>query len=506
MTVVARGLRWGGRGIRGGGSRVRRRGVGILTAIRAVMVKELRGRMRGRRAFVVLTVYLVLLGLFSFGVYQLVKQNALNAATINFGQPIPMDRGEGFVGGGFPGGSGTGQVGLSATIGHALFSGLILLETLLVLVLAPAFTTGAISLEREKQTLELLVTTPLSTLGMVIGKLFSALVYVFLLILASIPFVSIVFPFGGVGPEDLVRAYVVLFALAFGMGALGLMVSAIVRRTQTATVLTFVLVLLLTLGSAGVHAFWLAGSRAPATLSANGQQLQPAKAGEAPEALLWFNAFVSAADLICTTAPTGYDPTCQYLSTVTRKPYFGPTFGQGFGECPPNARCGFEQGIQICGADECKAVPLPAGVNRGVDLPAPAPATHAPAPATEGGGGAVVAEDGSQPFPGNGGVALPPVAADVAPEQPVQVATFGYPRDTFWPSSTLAFLVAGILLTILSAQLVAPTRRLRLPRIQLRRRQVAFGAGVGAAERVEPIAIDGVSAKSNDQPTTESPA
>ena len=45
-----------------------------------------------------------------------------------------------------------------------------------MLVLAPAFTTGAISLEREKQTLDLLVTTPLSTLGMVIGKLFSALI------------------------------------------------------------------------------------------------------------------------------------------------------------------------------------------------------------------------------------------------------------------------------------------------------------------------------------------
>ena len=48
-----------------------------------------------------------------------------------------------------------------------IFSGLLLVETLLVLVLAPAFTTGAISLEREKQTLDLLVATPLSTLGMV---------------------------------------------------------------------------------------------------------------------------------------------------------------------------------------------------------------------------------------------------------------------------------------------------------------------------------------------------
>ena len=109
-----------------------------------------------------------------------------------------------------------------------------------MLVLAPAFTTGAISLEREKQTLDMLVTTPLSTLGMVIGKLFSALAYVFLLILASLPLASLVFVFGGVGPEDLIRAYAFLFALAFGMGAIGLFVSALVKRTQTATVVTFV--------------------------------------------------------------------------------------------------------------------------------------------------------------------------------------------------------------------------------------------------------------------------
>ena len=90
---------------------------------------------------------------------------------------------------------------------------------------------------------------------MVVGKLFSALVYVFLLIIASIPGEPC-FLFGGVGPEDLVRAYVVLFVLAFGMGAIGLFVSAIVRRTQTATVLTFVLVLLLSIGTAAAHQFW----------------------------------------------------------------------------------------------------------------------------------------------------------------------------------------------------------------------------------------------------------
>ena len=49
-----------------------------------------------------------------------------------------------------------------------------------------AFTAGQISLEREKQTLEMLTATPISSLAIVIGKLLSALAYVFLLIAAGL--------------------------------------------------------------------------------------------------------------------------------------------------------------------------------------------------------------------------------------------------------------------------------------------------------------------------------
>ena len=92
--------------------------------------------------------------------------------------------------------------------------------------LAPAFTSGAISLEREKQTLDMLAATPISSLAIVIGKLLSALAYVFLLIAASIPLTAIVFVFGGVGPDDVLRAYAVLIVSALGLGSLGLFISA----------------------------------------------------------------------------------------------------------------------------------------------------------------------------------------------------------------------------------------------------------------------------------------
>jgi ABC-type transport system involved in multi-copper enzyme maturation permease subunit len=420
MTAVTMQIR------RGGGFLGRRLGR-FWSAISAVGIKELRGRMRGRRAFAVLTIYLLLLGLFSFAIYVYLKQQASQVVTSTVVDGIPRD----FPGIPFPG---TGQTlangtALSAGIGHGIFGGLLFLETLLVLVLAPAFTTGAVSLEREKQTLDMLVTTPLSTLGMLVGKLFSALSYVFLLIIASIPLASLVFVFGGVGPEDLVRAYGFLFALAFGMGAIGLFISALVRRTQTATVMTFVVVLFLSIGTAAIHQFWQVATRPAATSSVITSQR-----GKAPEALLWLNPFVADADMVCATAPDSYHLTCDYISSVTGKPYFGT---------PTQTNQIFLEGK--------------------------------PVPVTQPGG--VVIDDTGVAVGQLPNIAIPdcpPNARCVAPpsgDTQADVISFGFPRDTFWPKSAAAFLILGLTLTLVSAQLVSPTRRLRIPRPHLPRRR-----------------------------------
>jgi len=404
-------------GVRRSGGWVGGRLSNFWSGISAVGIKELRGRMRGRRAFVVVTIYLALLSLLAFAVYVYLKQTALASGSVTiidpgFGRPgIP------FAPDGTVTSSGTA---LSAAIGHAMFGALLAVETLLIMVLAPAFTTGAISLEREKQTLDLLVTTPLSTLGMVVGKLISALSYVFLLIIASIPLASLVFVFGAVGPEDLVRGYIVLFAVAFGMGALGMFMSALTKRTQTATVLTYVMVLVLTVGTVALHQFWLVAARRPSTSSL----VVTTRPAGTPEALLYLNPFAADADLVCTTAP-GPDHLCEYMSQVTGKPYFGTPTNSGFDDL----KGGFV-GVGVAQAGGGAAIWAPAAIEPSI-----------PAAAN-----------------------CPPNARCVEP-QPVQAAeslSLGFPRDTFWPKSTAAFLALGVVLTIASAQLVAPTRRWRL--------------------------------------------
>lgn len=378
---------------------------GFAHGVTAVTSRELRGRMRGRRAFVVLTVYLLLLAAIAFGIYAYLQRQAdLDAA-------LRLRAGEDMLG---PLGGVSPGFALSARVGHLLFSGVLLLETLLVLVLAPAFTAGAISSEREHQTLDLLVATPLSTLGVVLGKLVSALAWVLILIVASVPLMSLVFVFGSVGPEDVLRAYALLFTLAFGMGAVGLFLSALVRRTQAATVLASIVVLVVALGTIPVHALWgVLGTTATRSQDGVTTIRQP---NRGPEALLWLNPLIGAMDLICTTAPGGYDPlTCDYVAAVTHTPFFG-------------------------GASDTVVWNVGGPM---VDM--------------------AIAVDGQAWAPDGRRLVVepPPLPGDV-PAPSVVAASFGFPRDTFWPRNAAAFVVLGVVLTLLSTQLVAPSRRLRL--------------------------------------------
>jgi ABC-type transport system involved in multi-copper enzyme maturation permease subunit len=260
----------------------------------AIGVKELRGRMRGRRAFVILTVYLLLLATFAWMMEMILEQR--------FGRGL----------------AGSAAFA-SAQIGAGIFTALLMLETLLVVALAPAFTAGAISLEREKQTLDLLATTPISSLSIVVGKLLSALTYLFILIFASIPMTAVVFVYGGVSPDDVVRGYVVLLATAIGLGSVGLFFSALMKRTQAATIATYFGLLFVTLGSFFIFYFWNTMTDGSGTIGRGFGPLQ----GRPPEALVYLNPYYAQADVLC-GVENGFGHWCSQIAYVTDRSMFGP--------------------------------------------------------------------------------------------------------------------------------------------------------------------------------------
>ena len=310
----------------------------MLSGITAIAVKDLRGRMRGRRTFVIVTIYLVLLAVFGW------MLERMNEEQLALGLCGVRDiRGCGL------GWGGQAAIYASSAVGRGIFVGLMQLLSLMVIVLAPASTATAISGERERQTLDLLAVTPISSLAIVLGKLLSALAWVFVLILASIPITSLVFVFGGVAPDDILRGYAVLLATALGMGAIGLFFSTVVRRTGASTSLTYVTTIALTVGSIFVWEFMhTTAARNPNT----GVQAPP------PEAILYFNPFIAQADVACGTEG-GLGTWCRVRNSVLdgSDSLLSPLFnggGQAFGiddvggfsgkpafDCPPNARCAF---------------------------------------------------------------------------------------------------------------------------------------------------------------------
>ncbi len=175
--------------------------------VNPVMIKELRGRMRGVRAFAVITVYLGLMSGFASLIYLVYAASTRASGSAAAGE-----------------------------IGRVLFLGIVGIELLLIIFIAPAFTAGAITGERERQTYDLLKTTLLSTPSFVIGKLESALGYILLLLLAAIPLQSIAFLFGGVTESELILSFVILTVTAVALGTVGIYFSSTLARTLNASV------------------------------------------------------------------------------------------------------------------------------------------------------------------------------------------------------------------------------------------------------------------------------
>jgi ABC-2 type transport system permease protein len=177
------------------------------TRVQGMLAKELRGRMRGARAFVVLAIYLLFLTFFTLLIYWLTKLTVASNPTTPAGKPV--------------------------------FFGLVAFELGLVCFLAPSFTAGTIAGERERQSYDLLMTTPLP-LPLVVGaKLFAALAYVFLLIFAALPLLGVAIFLGGVAPEEVAIALLMICASALAFGAIGLCYSAWVRSTIGAAALAY---------------------------------------------------------------------------------------------------------------------------------------------------------------------------------------------------------------------------------------------------------------------------
>jgi hypothetical protein len=216
--------------------------------------------------------------------------------------------------------------------------------------------------------------------------------------------------YGGVAPEDVVSGYIVLIAVALGLGAFGLMCSSLVKRTTAATAITIFGVLGLTIGTAFILIFWAAMG----TFDQNGNRTSGPFGIKSPTILAYVNPFLAQADVLCGTEATFGGAGCSGVQALA----------------PSN------DGLQFVQNGNGGFIP------GGVPIAVPAPNVI-----VDDTGGKVIGV-------GIGGDG----AGDVAP-----AAAFAQ-RDALWPKTVVTWLILSVVFLALSVQFVSPTRRWHLRR------------------------------------------
>lgn len=105
--------------------------------------------------------------------------------------------------------------------------------------LTPAFAAGSISGERERRTLSVLLTTPLSPLDILVGKILSSSALLLLLLVVTLPLYSLVFLFGGAVPSAVASVFAFQLFTIVIIAALSVMWSTIALRSGWSTVLSY---------------------------------------------------------------------------------------------------------------------------------------------------------------------------------------------------------------------------------------------------------------------------
>ncbi len=111
-------------------------------------------------------------------------------------------------------------------------------ECTLISIIVPIITSGSISGERERQTLDIMLTTPVSPLSIAVGKLGSALLVVMMYMITSIPIMAISFVLGGMSWWSLFGLFGMFLYLSIYVGSVGVFSSSLVKKSVMSTIIT----------------------------------------------------------------------------------------------------------------------------------------------------------------------------------------------------------------------------------------------------------------------------
>lgn len=289
-----------------------------------VLARELRIRLRGRRAWILLTLYLLVLA----GILFLVYTAATNISSNDpFDVPSPVEL---------------------TTIGRSIYEWILLFMLLLVLFLVPGFTSGAIAGERERQTLVPMQVTLLRPWQIVVGKLTASFAFLALLVVATAPFLGVAYLVGGVTFASVLKGVAVVLFTGLVVATITVCCSTVFRRVQIATVMSYVAVLVLVVGS-----FLAWGTAAIIDESRGTDSADP------PSRLLVLNPLFLAADVVGDVDASGLAGSSPFkpMAELLRRDELGvdlvdPGFGRFEGDLVFPGGFGQDAGEDIIGFDQ----------------------------------------------------------------------------------------------------------------------------------------------------------
>jgi ABC-type transport system involved in multi-copper enzyme maturation permease subunit len=128
-----------------------------------------------------------------------------------------------------------------ANVGEAFFSTIAGIQLSLVLLAAPAYTAGAICIDKARGTLLHMMVTDMSAAEIVLGKLYARLLAVLGLLFVTLPVLALATLMGGIEPEALVGSFLVSIGVAVLSCTLSLALSLLGTKTHEVLLGTYMI-------------------------------------------------------------------------------------------------------------------------------------------------------------------------------------------------------------------------------------------------------------------------
>jgi ABC-2 type transport system permease protein len=151
--------------------------------------------------------------------------------------------------------------GGAANINQSMIRGVLLNSAVIILFVMPMITMRTYSEEKRSGTIELLLTSPITDLQIILGKFFGALGLYLAMLFVTMLYMGILFYFGNPEWRPIATGYLGLLLMGACFISAGLLISSVTKNQIVAGVITFAVFLMLWVIN------WIGESSGPTTRS-----------------------------------------------------------------------------------------------------------------------------------------------------------------------------------------------------------------------------------------------